>query len=319
MKRTFIATMTLAALFLNLSLTARAETRKYDYTGFNRISVKITENRNYTTIGGWTVSRGHRIDCTPVVNIVKDNEYGVEMNINDEDYAGICDVSLSGSELEVTVTFDKKSGKAKLDIEFTIHTPVLTELTAGGNCDIKTDGSFETPGDFDLKLSGAADLYGLNLSTSDATIKMSGASGVKDVEITADNRIEFTISGASGLSGAKLRADYLEINTSGASGIGANADIREGEFKVSGASSASVSSLFKDAVAEKVYITVSGASSGTFSGLHAKNATVRVSGSSKANAYASDSLDYKVDMTSSFDYYGKPSSVNSSDSNVNAH
>lgn len=359
MKHKIIASMILAALLPGLSLTVSAEQHKYNYADFDRISVKVKDDTLSTTIFGRTVSSGNKNECTPVVNIVKGDEYRVDLDISDDSYVDICDVDLSGSELKVTVIYTKQATKANPKIEFTICTPVLAGLNAYGTCDVKTDGSFETPGKFHLGMSGAANLYGLNISAGDATLKTSGSSNLYDIDIVSEgyisinssgasnlkrtnfkaektelsfsgssklsngvlksDKIELTFSGASNLSGVELSSDTIELKLSGSSRAGIKVDVRKGRFILSGASQASVSSLSEDTFAENVDITVTGSSKGKFSDLYAKNATVKVSGCSSASAYASDNLEYKVDSQSSFDYYGKPANINPSSSNVRAH
>lgn len=113
-------------------------------------------------------------------------------------------------------------------------------------------------------------------------VKASGASSIRLMDITSDERFQAELSGASRLSGV-LDAPELRIEVSGAS----NANLT--------------------GTAPKVDLVVTGASSADLSHEEAQKLSARLSGASSATVNSTESLDYDLSGASTLRYMGAPS------------
>ena len=225
MKKTLIPAI-LAATLLALPLFSACDlatpagedvTEVKDFTGFDRVD----------------------IDSAFEAEITRADKFSVVI-IADESLIDLVEVTQDSDTLDITLTphhifTDFTLGNKTLRAEITM--PALKSLALGGASKGKLTG-FSSTEAFELQVSGASTLQGLELGAGDVEFDISGASKISG-NLTANN-LDFEISGASTieLSGS---ANDLRLNVDGASKAGLGGlPVADADVHVDGASQATV-------------------------------------------------------------------------------
>ena len=152
------------------------------------------------------------------VEIIQSSSYSISITADDNLFDFI-QVSKAGKTLKIRL----KSGYnyQSITTKAQITMPELHELGLSGATHGSVEG-FETPGDFELDLSGASELIG-NIAVSDnAQFNLSGASKLE--LIGSANNVTIKASGASDVRLANFSIHDADIGLSGASDATVNLD-----------------------------------------------------------------------------------------------
>lgn len=216
-----------------------------------------------------------------VAEISQELENRLQLTLND----GIVNVSLGSSN-------DSRNLRRKWNpvMKLTVYLPELTWLKASGATEINSVGAF-TADHSEISLNGASELHALNISAGILTITGSGAS---EADITAKaGEIKCTTTGAS----------ELDLNLQG--GIGA--------FTCSGASEVTLSGECNEAE-----MTVTGSSELDAEDLQVKKLTVRSSGASSVQVWATAELNADASTASDIKYKGSPAKLTTKTSSASS-
>jgi hypothetical protein len=152
------------------------------------------------------------------VEIIQSSSYSVSITADDNLFDFI-QVSKAGKTLKIRLksgyNYQSITTKAKITM------PELYELGLSGATHGSVEG-FETPGDFELDLSGASELIGSIAVNGEAQFNLSGASKLE--LIGSANNVTIKASGASDLRLADFSIHDADIGLSGASDATVNLD-----------------------------------------------------------------------------------------------
>ena len=210
-----------------------------------------------------------------------------------------------GNSDEVKVVYDSKfedyiqvkytSEKRKVSISMKDNLPKV--LTTGQLPRIKV--YLEMNDIENLQLSGAVTVnFEGEYKAGEAKIEISGASKIKNLNIKGKS-LDFTCSGASKADIEGNFSGDVDIDLSGASKVEYTGNCKEINVEASGASYADMEGASEDAEFE-----CSGASNIQAKKFITKNATVYLSGASKADVHATSNLAYSASRACKITYYG---------------
>ncbi|GAA4436794.1 hypothetical protein GCM10023091_15140 [Ravibacter arvi] len=187
-------------LFMVLAVVAGAyaqeETRSFNVKDFEKLSmgsafkINLKQGKNFRV-----VATGQRRDLDDL------------------------EAKVSGGKLSIRY---KENGRNRKGVHFEIEMPELSGIDLSGAASMKA-GKFNTRGNFDLDVSGAAKLE-LELDAETVDFDLSGASST---ELSGRaNSLRGDISGASSLRAGKFPVKEVEIDASGASSASVQASAR---------------------------------------------------------------------------------------------
>lgn len=288
MKRILI-TLAIAALAL---FTANAEERTKTYEFKNVTGIEAEFNYDiYVTHGK-----------SNVVTVVYDSMYEGYMSVNH--YAMSGTLCLKMNELPRKLR-NSDHPAIKVYLEMT----KVEDIDLSGASSISFEGEFSTS-ELEIELSGASRLNALMVKGESLSADCSGASNAVVEGVFSDD-VEIDISGASELT-FNGRAKSLEGDISGAAQFEGEFDVETCSIECSGAANATI-----EGSAKKILLDGSGACGINTRNFIAENASISLSGASKAKVYASKLLKYDVSRACKMTYYGDAELVNmSEDSNI---
>ena len=235
-------------------------------------------------------------------------EVTVEYDKELEDFM-IVNYSLMGSELVLRMDDlprRLRSGNFS-SIKVYVSMNEIEDIELSGAASISFEGRYKAS-DLEVDLSGAASLNGLVVTANTLSADCSGAASF-NIEGVFKGDVEMELSGAvNGRFRGKGRDFDAEL--SGACNLDAGLDFRYCVLDCSGASKAELAGKV-----ERVTLEGSGACSIDAKDLNSENASVDLSGASKAKVNADKELRYDIPRSCKITYYGNAKLINLSDDN----
>ena len=243
--------------------------------------------------------RGLHISSVFDVNVSRSSKYSLQVEIS-KDYEQYLDIKVVNGILRIGFTDTYKAKKLfshmdKCIAVATISMPTLESVDLSGASKLNASDSFDLRGkDFRLRVSGASEVYSLNVSGSDATVSVSGAS--RAALSGRFNDIEVQLSGASKLD-LDTDAEDIDIDASGSSSAQIAGTYESIDVQCSGACGINLSGS-----ADELEIGCSGASGVNALKMAAGNVGVDLSGASYAKVFVLDELEVECSGASSCSY-----------------
>lgn len=327
----------------------KVSSREYTYNvkGFSGIRTELDNSWSGRRCCNWP-------DIT--INVTKGDRYKVSVDISDPEYRDIVYVEKSGNCLLVRSRGLQSRGRRydSPKVVVNVQTPELEYLDLSGTAKVNVSGQFSSDA-FDAVVSGAAQLRGLDVKVRYATLGMSGASSLDDVNISASEKCKMNVSGAGEICGIDVKSEYIEIYASGASKI-RSADFRSDRFDMDASGAASISgytllgevsmglsgaAAFRctgcmsvadvrlagaadlefsmDACGRQLDLECSGGSSANLESAPFRDVNVSAYGASRASVRATVTLRTDIARSASLDYYGHPENVFHQADNIRSH
>lgn len=243
--------------------------------------------------------RGLQISSVFDVNVSRSSKYSLQVEIS-KDYEQYLDIKVVNGILRIGFTDTYKAKKLfshmdKCIAVATISMPALESVDLSGASKLNASDSFDIKGkDFRLRVSGASEIYSLNVSGSDATISVSGAS--KAALSGRFNDIDIQLSGASKLD-LDTDAEDIDIDASGSSSAQIAGTYESIDVQCSGACGINLSGS-----TDELEIGCSGASGVNALKMAAGSVGVDLSGASYAKVFVLDELEVECSGASSCSY-----------------
>jgi len=201
-----------------------------------------------------------------------------------------------------------KNGRT-VPVQVYVEMRTINSLNLSGSAKVSFTGTFKTD-NLKIDASGASGINGLE---TDGISMDADCSGAADVYVTGTfmERVDLDISGASKMI-YDGNSEALDADVSGASKFKCTGKFNECEIKCNGASSATLSGKATTAEYE-----CTGASSIDAQDFIVRNASVELSGASKAKVNATGELRHDISRTSKMTWYGNAKIIDlNNDSNI---
>lgn len=243
--------------------------------------------------------RGVQISSVFDVDVRRSSKYSLQIEISKE-YEQYLDVKVVNGILRIGFTDTYKAKKLfshmdKCIAVATISMPTLESVELSGASKLNVSDSFDLKGkDFRLRVSGASEVYSLNVSGGDATISVSGAS--RAALSGCFNDIEIQLSGASKLD-LDTDAEDIDVDASGSSSAQIAGTYESIDIQCSGACGINLSGS-----TDELEIGCSGASGVNALKMAAGSVGVDLSGASYAKVFVLDELEVDCSGASSCSY-----------------
>ena len=243
--------------------------------------------------------RGLHISSVFDVNVSRSSKYSLQIEIS-KDYEQYLDVKVVNGILRIGFTDTYKAKKLfshmdKCIAVATISMPALESVELSGASKLNASDSFDIKGkDFRLRVSGASEVYNLDINCSDASIMVSGASKAYVSGCFED--MDIHLSGASNFE-MDADAEEMDIDASGSSSAQIGGNFDSVDIQCSGACGINLTGKAND-----LEIGCSGASGVNALKMAARNVDVDLSGASYAKVYVLDELEVDCSGASSCSY-----------------
>lgn len=268
------------------------DTREYDFSDFTKIDI------------------GNSFDFT----ITRSDTYRITITADDNVFEYIV-VTKTGKTLKIGLK--PFTQLVRTTVKADISMPQLHGLDASGATTGTVIG-FSSDENFNLNVSGASSLTLENMSTGQVTADISGASKVEGKFTSGDTFLDVSGAGkvelegsvaemvidASGASNIELKRFIMkdsDISLSGSSYIKGNLEAHNVSIDASGASKVVLEGSVND-----ITIKASGASQIDLYSVPARNASVHLSGASRAEINLKGRLDIDLSDMSELKYTGEP-------------
>lgn len=278
---TFLTAAVLAALPLSAVQTspepaAKQETKEFKLSGFHGLDVS------------WIYQ----------VELTRSARYSVRVEAPDFAMPYL-KVKVSDGVLELETEDLPKDIRRRLEnnrhqVRAFVSMPELTSLEMSGATKLQASGEFSSRKDFELELSGAAQLQGLSIQAREAEIQASGAAKL-DLKGRFD-AVEVSLSGAAGAI-ADIDAKDFELEVGGAAKLSLKGKVGRMESTLSGAAN-----VVHEGSVNQVLLTGSGAVKIDTSSAPADIADIRLSGAAKAIIAVQQTLSVHLSGASSCHY-----------------
>ena len=274
------------------ALTANAEERTKTYRFGDIESVRAGYTyKVYVTKGG-----------SKEIKVVYDSELEKYMKVGYSDIQSM--LTLQMEELP-----RKLQREEFAPVEVYINMDDIKNINLSGAAAIYFEGEYRTD-DLEIDLSGASNLHDLRVSGREASIECSGAAKATMTGIFDDD-VEIDCSGAANVH-FNGKGHGFEGDFSGASDFRGELTFEQSSIECSGASKIDIKGS-----GESIILEGSGACNIDAKDFIAENATVELTGASKARVHSGKVLKYDVSRACKMTYYGNAKLINmSEDSNV---
>lgn len=216
-KRTLLAVVSVIVTWICASPVTYGQEyiKRYDFTDFDRIEI-VQHNQN-----NWR----HFISgnaCRIEVNIIRSEEFMVELHVEEERFSGLYAVEQAGNTLKIiSFHIPENSGKVKEapTAELTVRMPAFRKMDISGIARVSMSGEF-TAEDVAISMKGATGLEGLDIKSGAFLLDASGATEISHITAAAGT-CTVTASGAAKISGMDIHAESGNciITASGAASI----------------------------------------------------------------------------------------------------
>ena len=243
--------------------------------------------------------RGLHISSVFDVTVNRSSNYSTRIEISKE-YEEYLDIRVVNGILKIGFTNTSRAKRLFTHMDkcvavATISMPALESADLSGASKLNAPDTFDLRGnDFRLHVSGASEVYNLDINGGDAYITVSGAS--KAALSGRFEDIDIQLSGASKLD-LNAKAEDIDIDASGSS----SAEI-EGSFDAVDAQCSGACGISLTGNADELEIGCSGASGVNALKMAAGSVDVDLSGASYAKVYVLDELEVDCSGASSCTY-----------------
>ena len=250
----------------------------------------------------FNVSGFNGINAGGVFNIelIKSNSDGVTVQAESQvlEYVNVRVSNGGVLILSLDRSIPSKYQRNMKPILVTVKIKELASLNLSGASRLITDSQFSTQ-DFEVNLSGASKVSGLNINASNMDIVLSGASVFS---IMGDvSNVVYNITGAAKVN-IKQNCKTLKMEGSGAAKISVIGIAQQATISFSGA----VNATFKGEGSDKLDLEMSGASNFNSLDFPVKEMYIKVSGVSNAKVNVSGSISVGLSGGSNISYKGNP-------------
>lgn len=243
--------------------------------------------------------KGLQISSVFDVTVNRSSNYSTRIEISKE-YEEYLDIRVVNGILKIGFTNTSRAKRLFTHMDkcvavATISMPALESADLSGASKLNAPDTFDLRGnDFRLHVSGASEVYNLDINGGDAYITVSGAS--KAALSGRFEDIDIQLSGASKLD-LNAKAEDIDIDASGSS----SAEI-EGSFDAVDAQCSGACGISLTGNADELEIGCSGASGVNALKMAAGSVDVDLSGASYAKVYVLDELEVDCSGASSCTY-----------------
>lgn len=243
--------------------------------------------------------KGLQISSVFDVTVNRSSNYSTRIEISKE-YEEYLDIRVVNGILKIGFTNTSRAKRLFTHMDkcvavATISMPALESADLSGASKLNAPDTFDLRGnDFRLHVSGASEVYNLDINGGDAYITVSGAS--KAALSGRFEDIDIQLSGASKLD-LNAKAEDIDIDASGSS----SAEI-EGSFDAVDAQCSGACGISLTGNADELEIGCSGASGVNALKMAAGSVDVKLSGASYAKVYVLDELEVDCSGASSCTY-----------------
>ena len=246
--------------------------------------------------------KGLQISSVFDVNVSRSSKYSLQVEISKE-YEEYLDIKVVNGILKIGFTNTSKAKRLFTHMDrcvavATISMPALESASLSGASKLNATDTFDLRGnDFKLHVSGASEVYNLDINGGDAYITVSGAS--KAALSGSFEDIDIQLSGASKLE-LNACAEDIDLDASGSSSAEIEGSFDSVDTQCSGACGISLTGN-----ADELEIGCSGASGVNALKMAASSVGVDLSGASYAKVYVLDELEVDCSGASSCRYKTK--------------
>lgn len=266
---------------------AKKETKEYRLTGFNAIKVSSIYSVDLSRSGKYSVTVEAPDYIMPFLEVhVSDNTLCLEMK-----------------DMPRDIRLRMETSRAK-EVRATVTMPTLTGLEMSGAATLNAgDAIFPGGKEFELKMSGATHLKGLNVEARQAEIRCSGASNI-DLK-GSFTKVEAELSGAvkgsldTGIKPGTV--GEIELEMSGAAKLTLNAQVRRMDIEANGA----VNLEWKGS-ADDLKLSASGAAKINAANTPAGQAKVSLSGAAHAMINVEKEMEIRLSGAAACHYKAGP-------------